>query len=204
MYSPRQKSVTALIRRWEVFCTKCGTKNDDASSFCIKCGTPLRRTGVEGPEQTRGDEQERLLLTVPKCGRDKFLGGTDFYNLLITNRRVICGKTGGTYILRSRKLIGAIVAKTVKDRQDVDKFSGIDLDEIVSLDRHNFSVPFIGFDEIKISKGIGQPYIRFKLNNEGRRFDRNSTVPRFLTFDRQYLETLQLTLKNLAGTIVKT
>lgn len=187
-----------------MFCTKCGAKNDEASNFCIQCGAPLQGTGTQGTQQAPGEEQERVLLTVPKCQRDKFARGTDFYNLLITNRRIICGKTGGTSIFRTKGLAGAIVLKVAKDRQDVEKFSGIDPEEIVSLDRHNFAVPFVGFDEIKVSKRLGQPYIEFKLNKEGKRFDRNSAVPRFLTFDRQYLEPLQATLKNLAGSIVKT
>lgn len=187
-----------------MFCTKCGAENDESSNFCIRCGTPLQGTGMQGAEQASGEEQERVLLTVPKCAKDKFAGGTDFYNLLITNRRIICGKTGGTSVFRTKKLAGALVLKIAKDRQDVEKFSGMDLEEIVNLDKHNFAAPFVGFDEIKVSKRLGQPYIGFKLNKEGRGFDRNSAVPRFLTFDRQYLETLQLTLKNLAGTIVKT
>jgi len=187
-----------------MFCTKCGAKNDETSNFCIKCGTPLQGTLSPGTEQRPSEEQERVLLTVPKCYRDKFARGTDFYNLLITNRRIICGKTGGTGLLRTSGLAGAVVLKIAKDRQDVEKFSGMDLDEIVNLDKHNFAVPFVGFDEIRIFKRLGQPYIAFKLNREGKKFDRNSAVPRFLSFDRQYFEPLQTTLKNLAGTIVKT
>jgi len=141
---------------------------------------------------------------VPKCYRDKFARGTHFYNLIITDRRIICGRTGGTGLLRTKGLAGAVVLKIAKDRQDVDKFSGMDLDEIVNLSKDNFAVPFVGFDEIRIFKRLGQPYITFKLNSEGRKFDRNSAVPRFLSFDRQYFEPLQSTLKNLAGPIVKT
>lgn len=187
-----------------MFCTKCGAKNDETSNFCIKCGTPLQGTRSPGAEQRPSGEQERVLLTVPKCYRDKFARGTDFYNLLITDRRIICGKTGGTGLLRTRGLAGAVVLKIAKDRQNVEKFSGIDPDEIVSLSKDNFAIPFVGFAEIKIFKRLGQPYITFKLNSEGKRFDRNSAVPRFLSFDRQYFEPLQTTLKNLAGAIVET
>jgi len=187
-----------------MFCTKCGTRNDESSNFCIKCGTPLQASGMQEAQQAPGQEQERVLLTVPKCYRDKFARGTHFYNLLITDRRVICGRTGGTGLLRTSGLAGAVVLKIAKDRQDVDKFSAVDPDEIVNLSKDNFAIPFVGFDEIKIFKRLGQPYIQFKLNSEGKRFDRNSAVPRFLSFDRQYFEPLQSTLKNLAGTIVKT
>ena len=186
-----------------MFCMKCGTKNDESSNFCMKCGTPLRGTGVQGAEAALGEEQERVLLTVPKCTKDKLSGRTDFYNLIITNKRIICGKTGGTF-LATRGLAGALVEKIAKDKQDVEAFSGKDLEEIVNLDKHNFAIPFVGFDEIKVSKQLGQPYIRFKLNKEGRKFDRNSAVPNFLKLDGQYLGTLQVTLKNLAGSIVKT
>lgn len=187
-----------------MFCTKCGTKNDESSSYCMKCGTPLRGAGMQGAQPAPEEERERVLLTVPKCHRDKFARGTHFYNLIITNRRIICGKTGDTGLLRTKGLAGAVVLKIAKDRQDVDKFSDVDLDEIVDLGRDNFAIPFVGFDEMRIFKRLGQPYITFKVNKEGKRFDRNSAVPRFLTFDRQYLEALQTTLKNLAGTIVKT
>jgi hypothetical protein len=186
-----------------MFCSKCGTKNDESSNFCIKCGASLQMAGTQSARPAPGNEQERVLLTVPKCQRDKFARGTDFCNLLITDRRIICGKTGSSFF-RTKGLAGAAVVKIAKYRQDTEKFSGIDPDEIAKLDRHNFAVPFVGFDEIKVSKQLGQPYIRFKLNKEGRRFDRNSAVPRFLTFDRQYLEPLQLTLKDLAGPIVRT
>lgn len=186
-----------------MFCTKCGTRNDESSNFCIKCGAPLEGASMQSAQPAPGEEQETVLLTVPKCRRDKFARGTDFYNLLITNRRIICGKTGGSFF-RTSGLAGALVFKITKDRQDAEKFSVIDPDEIVNLDRHNFAVPFVGFDEIKVSRLLGSPQIRFKLNREGRGFDRNSAVPRFLTFDGQYLEPLQTTLKSLAGTIVKT
>lgn len=186
-----------------MFCTKCGAENDETSNFCIRCGASLQKAGMQSAKLAPVDEQERVLLTVPKCQRDKFARGTDFYNLLITNKRIICGKTGGSFF-RTKGLAGAVVLKIAKDRQNVEKLSDVDPDEIANLDRHNFAVRFIGFDEIKVSKRLGQPYIEFKLNKEGRRFDRNSAVPRFLTFDRQYLEPLQTTLKNLAGTIVKT
>ncbi len=142
-------------------------------------------------------------MTLPKCQRDKF-ARTDFCNLIITNKRIIGGRTGGTFPFGNRGLGGALVRKIAKERQDAEKFSDIDLDEIVNLGRDNFAIPFVGFDEIRIFKRLGQPYITFKLNKEGKRLDRNSAIPRFLAFDRQYLETLQATLKNLAGAIVKT
>ena len=187
-----------------MFCTKCGAKNDETSKFCIQCGAALQATGMQAVPQAPSQEQERVLLTVPKCYRDKFARGTHFYNLLITDRRIVCGRTGGTGLLRTSGLAGAVVLKIAKDRQDVEKFSGMDLDEIVNLSKDNFAVPFVGFNEIKIFKRLGQPYIAFKLNSEGRKFDRNSAVPRFLSFERQYFEPLQSTLKNLVGTIVKT
>ena len=149
-------------------------------------------------------EQERVVLTVPKCGKKKKLSGrTEFYNLMVTDRRIIAAKTGGTFFA-TRGLGGAIVKSIAKGKQDVDKFSGKDLEEIISSDKNNFAIPFAGFDEIKVSKQLGQPYIRFKLNKEGKKFDRNSSVPQMLTFDKQYLGDLQTTLKNLAGAIVKT
>jgi len=187
-----------------MYCTKCGAKSDETSNFCMECGTPLQGTRSPGTEQRPSEGQERVLLIVPKCHRDKFARGTHFYNLLITDRRIVCGRTGGTGLLRTSGLAGAVVLKIAKDRQDVEKFSGMDLDEIVNLSRDNFAVPFVGFEQIGIFKRLGQPYVTFKLNSEGKRFDPNSAVPRFLSFDRQYFEPLQTTLKSLAGTILKT
>jgi hypothetical protein len=42
------------------------------------------------------------------------------------------------------------------------------------------------------------------LNKEGKKFDRNSSIPTILTFDKQYLQDFQVTLKDLAGSVVKT
>ena len=82
----------------------------------------------------------------------------------------------------------------------------------LGYDKGKDGMLLVNESEVKLVRKIFKMYLRersmpqvaFKLNKEGRRFDRNSAVPRFLTFDRQYLETLQTTLKNLAGTIVKT
>lgn len=149
-------------------------------------------------------QEEKVILTIPKCEKHKKLSGrTEFYDLIITDKRIIGAKTGGTF-LATKGLLGAVVKKIEKDRQDVDKFSGKELDEIISVDKNNWAVPFAGFDEIKVSKLLGQPQIRFKLNKEGKRLDRNSAVPDLLNLDKQYLETLQTTLKSLAGTVLKT
>jgi hypothetical protein len=149
-------------------------------------------------------EQEAVLLTVPKCEKKKRLSGrTEFYNLIVTDKRIIGAKTGGTFFA-TRGLVGAMVKKAAKDRQDADKFSDKDLEEIINLDKDNFAVPFTGFNQIKIAKLLGQPQIRFKLNKEGKKLNRKSAVPDFLNLDKQYFETLQTTLKELAGPIVKT
>jgi len=187
-----------------MFCTKCGTKNDESGDFCTKCGAALKGSGIQGTQGGQGEVQEKVLLTVPKCARDKLGGRVDFYNLIVTSRRLVCGKTGAAFLASRGTLVGALVEKIARDKQDAEAFSSRELDEIVDLDKDNFAVPFFGFDEIKVSKQLGQPYIRFRLNNEGRRFDRNSAVPKTLRLDGRYLETLQLTLKNLAGPVVRT
>jgi hypothetical protein len=149
-------------------------------------------------------QEETLVLTIPKCEKKKKLSGrTEFYSLMVTNNRIIGAKTGGTFFA-TRGLAGTIVGGITKSKQDVDKFSGKELEEVISSDKNNFAVPFAGFEEIKVSKQLGQPYIRFKLNKEGKKLDHNSSVPDILTFDKQFLEELQVTLKNLAGTVVKT
>ena len=30
-----------------VYCTKCGTKNEDGTEFCVRCGAPLSQTAAE-------------------------------------------------------------------------------------------------------------------------------------------------------------
>ncbi|MGB8992677.1 MAG: hypothetical protein WCD80_11540 [Desulfobaccales bacterium] len=148
--------------------------------------------------------EEALVLTIPKCEKKKKLSGrTEFYNLMVTNNMIIGAKTGGSFFA-TRGLAGAIVGGIAKSRQDVDKFSGKDLEQIISSDKNNFAIPFNGFEEIKVSKQLGQPYIRFKLSKEGKKLEHSSSVPDVLTFDKQYLEELQTTLKKLAGAVVKT
>jgi hypothetical protein len=133
-------------------------------------------------------------------------GRTEFYNLIVTDRRVIGAKTGGTFFA-TKGLAGAVVKKMAKDRQDIGKFAGKDFEEILRLDKNNWAVPFTGFSEIKIGKEIGpgaKGLIRFKLNKEGKRFDPHSSVPMRLAFDKKYLEELQVNLKAFAGKIIKT
>jgi hypothetical protein len=152
-------------------------------------------------------EEEKSIIIIPKCEKKKMLSGrTEFYNLIVTDRRVIGAKTGGTFFA-TRGLAGAVVKKVAKDRQDIAKFAGKDLEEIIRLDRNNWAIPFAGFNEIKIGKQVGpgaQGLIRFKLNKEGKKLDLHSSVPRFLVFDKKYLQELQATLSNLAGKIIRT
>jgi len=151
-------------------------------------------------------EEERLILVVPKCVKKKALSGrSEFYNLMVTDKRIVSTKTGGTFFA-TRGLLGAAVQKMAKGRQDIDKFAGKEIDEIVGLDKNNWAVPFRGFDEIKLGKQIAGVHaiIRFKLNKDGKKCDTNSSVPQFLTFDKQYLNELRTTLADLAGNIVKT
>lgn len=152
-------------------------------------------------------EEEKVLLMVPKCAKQKMLSGrSEFYNLIITEKRIIGAKTGGTFFA-TRGPIGMVAEKAAKDKQDVDKFSGKDLEEIVSSDKNNWAIPFAAFDEIKVTKQMGpggQGFVRFKLNKEGKKLDSHSSVPISLTFDKQYLSNLQETLRSLASRIVKT
>ena len=134
--------------------------------------------------------------------KKKLSGRSEFYNLIVTNRRVVAAKTGGTFFA-TRGLVGAMVKSAAEGKQEVGKFEGKDLEEIIASDKNNFAIPFTGFDQIKVFKRLGRSFLEFKLNKEGKKIDRSSSVPKWLIIGKQYFEDLKTTLENVAGTIVK-
>jgi len=46
-----------------VYCSKCGTRNDDAAKICSNCGAPLYTVG----EQYRGSEREHYRRVESEC-----------------------------------------------------------------------------------------------------------------------------------------
>ena len=47
-----------LYQERNMFCTKCGTKNDDNAFKCIQCGNPL-----QGYQQFGGNESKRIVIS---------------------------------------------------------------------------------------------------------------------------------------------
>jgi hypothetical protein len=152
-------------------------------------------------------EEEKVIMVIPKCEKPKS-GTIAFYNLIVTNNRLVAAKTGETISDLGGPIgpLGRVFYKAARDSQDTGKFAGKDLEEIICLDKNNWAIPFDKFDEIKVSKvwASSQCIIKLKLNKEGKKLDRHSSVPRALLFAKEYLDELQATLKNLAGSIVKT
>ena len=48
-----------------MYCSKCGTKNDDNSSFCFSCGSPLRQAV---PPQPTDPQMPAPPMAVPRTG----------------------------------------------------------------------------------------------------------------------------------------
>ena len=90
-------------------CPRCGQTNIHGAKFCGGCGTPLGGPTQQRvqpapiyPQQVQGISQqthvlERKLLFIPKASVSKFIGTgvyRQFYNLVITDSRIIAGRTG--------------------------------------------------------------------------------------------------------------
>lgn len=161
-----------------MFCNKCGTKNDDSSNFCVKCGNPLRQASV----------QEKKLLFIPKASIGKFVGTgvyRQFYNLLITDRRIIAGRTG-IEVIRS-------VSRAL---QDGNKYSDLEPEQILRADKHNFAIYFSDLKDLELKKML--------IGGSGRITLRSSSgdVKRIF-FDKKYYGEVEKVLKQVAGKILK-
>ena len=138
---------------------------------------------------------EKVVMVVPRCSRcGRISGRVDYYDLAVTNKRVVGARIGRSYL--SRKVtLGSLAGGLPEGRQ---------LDEILELDRNNFALPFSEFARIAVTKALGEPYIQFKLKDGVDRRARHASVPRELAFDTPYFGGLQSALRDLAGDIAST
>lgn len=106
-------------------------------------------------------EKEQILLTVPMC-KMKTLTGERFYTLIITDKRIVAGKVGKSYV-RGDKILGAVVQKFEKSRMDADKYEGMEVEEIVHTGKDNFAFAYDELKEIVIKKVMfGNYFLQLK------------------------------------------
>ena len=51
-----------------VYCTNCGTKNDEGAAVCVKCGASLAATPGWRPERRRREKEEQDCFGLPHGG----------------------------------------------------------------------------------------------------------------------------------------
>jgi uncharacterized membrane protein YvbJ len=51
-----------------VYCTKCGTKNEEDAAVCVKCGASLAAAPVWRPERRRREKEEQECFGLPHGG----------------------------------------------------------------------------------------------------------------------------------------
>jgi uncharacterized membrane protein YvbJ len=51
-----------------VYCTKCGTKNEEDAAVCVKCGASLAATPAWRPERRRREKEEQECFGLPHGG----------------------------------------------------------------------------------------------------------------------------------------
>jgi len=51
-----------------VYCTKCGTKNEEDSAVCVKCGASLAAAPAWKPERRRREKEEQECFGLPHGG----------------------------------------------------------------------------------------------------------------------------------------
>jgi hypothetical protein len=160
-----------------MFCSKCGTKNDDSSNFCVKCGNPLRQVSIK----------EKNLLFIPKASIGKFVGTgvyRQFYNLLITDRRIIAGRTG-MELIRS-------VSRAL---QDGKKYSDLEPEQILQVDKRNFAFYFSDLKNLELKKMLIGGSGRITLSS------RSGDTKRIF-FDKKYYREVERVLKQVAGNVL--
>jgi phage shock protein C len=68
-----------------MFCTRCGTKLDDAARFCTRCGAPTTAICVPAPFETK--KLRRILQGKKIAG--VCAGYAEYFNMDVTLMRVI-------------------------------------------------------------------------------------------------------------------
>jgi len=169
-----------------MFCEHCGTKNDESSNFCMKCGAALRETG----------SPERKLLIIPEAYVRRALGelGRVFYNIIITDKQIVGGKTGSTWI-RDKKLIGGLITAAVKASQDESKYANLTPEQILQADSANFALTYSDLQRIELKKGL--------LGGPAHMVIESKTEKKDIWFDSKYLPEIERVLTRTTVRVLK-
>jgi hypothetical protein len=181
-------------------CPTCGQAVPNDLKFCSKCGTQLNwpaqqqmQPGPVYPPQPQGVTQqtyvpERKLLFIPKASVANFIGTgvyRQFYNLLITDRRIIAGRTGID-----------IVRGLSKAMQDETKYADLEPEQVLRADEHNFAFQYNNLKILELKQGVlgGQSYMIIR--------DRSGDSKKIFFDKKHYAEVLNV-LKQFAGFVLK-
>ena len=181
-------------------CPKCGQAVPNDLKFCGSCGTQLNwptqpqmpPTPVY-PQQPQGVSQqtytiERKLLFIPRASTRKFIGigvHRQFYNLVITDRRIIAGRTGID-----------LVKGISRAMQDKKKYADWEPEQILQADKRNFAFQFSNLQVLELKKGaLGGYAYMIPHDRAGNR--------KKIFFDRKYYSEVENVLKQIAAYILK-
>jgi len=181
-------------------CPGCGQTVPSGLRFCGNCGTSLNwptQQQIQSvpvyPQQPQGISQqtyttERKLLFVPRASTRKFIGigvHRQFYNLVITDRRILAGRTGID-----------LVKGVSKAMQDKTKYADWEPEQILQADKRNFAFQFSNLQVLELKKGaLGGYAYMIPHDRSGNR--------KKIFFDRKYYSEVENVLKQVAGYILK-
>jgi len=180
-------------------CPRCGQTIVHGVKFCGSCGAPLSWATQQQmqpapiyPQQFQGLSQqtyvpERKLLFIPRASTIEFIGIRQFYNLVITDRRIIAGRTGA----------GVYKYSTIsKALQDKTKYADLEPEQILRTDEHNFAFQYNNLKVLELKGGVlgGQSYMIIH--------DRSGDSKKIFFDKKHYAEVLNV-LKQFAGFVLK-
>jgi len=181
-------------------CPRCGQAVLQSVRFCGGCGMPLNwptqqqvQPAPVYPQQPQRVSQqtyalERKLLFVPKASTSKFIGTgvyRQFYNLVITDRRIIAGRTGID-----------MVKGISRAMQDKTKYADWEPEQILQADEHNFALQFSNLQTLELKKGALGGYSYMILH------DRSGDSKKIF-FDKKYYSEVENVFKQVAGYMLK-
>jgi len=181
-------------------CPRCGQAVLQSARFCGGCGMPFNwptqqqiQPALVYPQQPQGISQqtyalESKLLFVPRASTRKFIGigvHRQFYNLVITDRRIVAGRTGIN-----------VVKGISRAMQDKTKYANWEPEQILQADKHNFAFQFSNLQILELKKGAIGGYA-YMIPHDG------SGSSKKIFFDKKYYSQVENVLKQVAGYILK-